>query len=133
MLRHVMPRRRPCARAPAAGALPSRRALSGSARPDELTALRALLEKQQDMLTQVMHKMDRLEKRGFVKRAKSPADGRQVLVSLTAKGRKKVDAALIDHAANENAVLAGLSSTQQRELIDLLRALSHAVGGTQGS
>lgn len=79
------------------------------------------------------NRIDRLEHRGFVKRAKSPSDGRQVLVSLTAKGRKKVDAALIDHAANENAILSGLSSNQQRELIDLLRVLSHAVDGRQES
>lgn len=79
----------------------------------------------------VTNRIDRLEKRGFVKRAKSPSDGRQVLVSLTAKGRKKADAALIDHAANESAILSGLSSKQQRELTDLLRVLSHAVDGRQ--
>lgn len=77
------------------------------------------------------NRIDGLEKRGFVKRAKSPSDGRQVLVSLTAKGRKKADAALIDHAANESAILSGLSSKQQRELTDLLRVLSHAVDGRQ--
>lgn len=79
------------------------------------------------------NRIDRLEQRGFVKRAKSPSDGRQVLVSLTAKGRKKVDAALIDHAVNENEILSVLNSTQQAELVDLLRVLSLAVDGTPES
>lgn len=73
------------------------------------------------------NRIDRLEKRGFVERAKSPSDGRQVLVSLTAKGRRKVDAALVDHAANELAILSGLSPTQQRQLVGLLRTLGRTL------
>ncbi len=73
------------------------------------------------------NRIDRLEQRGFVKRAKSPSDGRQVLVTLTKKGMKTIDAALVDHAANELAIISALDPTQQKELIGLLRVLHHAV------
>lgn len=72
------------------------------------------------------NRIDRLERRGFVKRAKSPTDGRQVLVKLTKKGLKKVDSALIDHAANERAIVDALTPDQRDQLVDLLRRL-HSV------
>lgn len=73
------------------------------------------------------NRIDRLEQRGFVKRTKSPSDGRQVLVTLTKKGMKTIDAALVDHAANELAIISALNPTQRAELIGLLRVLHHAV------
>lgn len=73
------------------------------------------------------NRIDRLEKRGFVRRIKSPTDGRQVLVSLTPKGRQKVDAALIDHTENELRMLAALDRKQQAELIELLRLVHHSI------
>ena len=73
------------------------------------------------------NRIDRLERRGFVQRTKSPSDGRQVLVTLTTKGRKKLDAALIDHAANELVIIDPLTIEQRDQLADLLRILHHAV------
>jgi DNA-binding MarR family transcriptional regulator len=73
------------------------------------------------------NRIDRLEQRGFVKRTKSPADGRQVLVTLTPRGRKKLDAAFIDHAANELAIIDTLDIDQRRQLVDLLRDLHHHI------
>ncbi len=73
------------------------------------------------------NRIDRLERRGLVKRAKSPTDGRQVLVTLTKKGLKKVDAALIDHAANERRIVDALKPDQRNQLVDLLRRLHHGV------
>lgn len=73
------------------------------------------------------NRIDRLEARGLVKRGKNPADGRQVSVTLTAKGRKKVDAALVDHAANERTILASLDRHEQDQLVELLRKLHHAL------
>lgn len=73
------------------------------------------------------NRIDRLEQRGLVKRAKSPTDGRQVLVTLTKKGLKKVDAALIDHAANERRIVDALTPEQRDQLVDLLRRLHHGV------
>lgn len=73
------------------------------------------------------NRIDRLEQRGFVERAENPRDGRQVLVTLTTEGKKKVDAALTDHAANEQAIISRLSPRERDQLVDLLRALHHAV------
>lgn len=73
------------------------------------------------------NRIQRLEERGFVERVRSPTDGRQVLVTLTAAGLAKVDAALIDHAANERRIVSALSPRQREQLVRLLRALHHAV------
>ena len=73
------------------------------------------------------NRIQRLEERGFVERVKSPTDGRQVLVTLTDEGRHKVDAALIDHVANEADLIAALTPAQQRQLVKLLRVLHHAI------
>lgn len=73
------------------------------------------------------NRIDRLERRGFVKRHKNENDGRQVLVTLTTKGRKVADAALIDHAANELHIVSLLKPTQQQQLSDLLRSLQQAI------
>jgi DNA-binding MarR family transcriptional regulator len=73
------------------------------------------------------NRIDRLEKRGFVERVKSPSDGRQVLVTLTTKGLNKIEAALVDHAANELAIVKTLDVAQRENLVELLRVLHHAV------
>ena len=73
------------------------------------------------------NRIQRLEQRGFVERLKSPADGRQVLVTLTDDGHRVVDAALVDHAKNEADIITALEPAQQRQLIDLLRILHEAV------
>ena len=73
------------------------------------------------------NRIQRLEQRGFVERLKNPADGRQVLVTLTDDGHRVVDAALVDHAKNEADIIAALEPAQQRQLIDLLRILHEAV------
>lgn len=73
------------------------------------------------------NRLDRLEARGFITRTKSPTDGRQVLVTLTAAGKATLDAALADHVENERRLIAALDRPQQDQLIDLLRRLYHAV------
>lgn len=73
------------------------------------------------------NRLDRLESRGFVKRIKSPTDGRQILVTLTSKGLEKADSALVGHAANELDLVANLDPAQQQQLVDLLRILQDGV------
>ncbi len=73
------------------------------------------------------NRIDRLEGRGLVRRVKSTDDGRQVLVTLTAAGRQRLDAALVDHAANERAILEGLGPDDRDQLVILLRRLHHVV------
>lgn len=73
------------------------------------------------------NRIDRLEERGFVTRSRSATDGRQVLVTLTQAGLKTVDAALVDHAANELKLVGALDAEQRDELVGLLRLLHHAL------
>ena len=75
------------------------------------------------------HRIDRLEGRGLVERSPSPDDGRQVLVALTPDGRAIIDAALVDHAANEARIVSALEPGQRETLAHLLRLLHHAVLG----
>ena len=64
-----------------------------------------------------------LEGRGFVKRAKSPDDGRSVLVSLTAKGRRKIEELFPRFNAEEAAVIAHLSPDDQDAMAGMLRSM----------
>lgn len=73
------------------------------------------------------NRIDRLEARGLVERGKSPSDGRQVLVTLTTTGKRKLDAALVDHAGNELAIIERIEPAQRQQLTDLLRSLHHAI------
>lgn len=97
-----------------------------SGEPHQLTPGR-LLKSMMITSGAMTNRIQRLEERGFVKRIKCPNDGRQVLVTLTESGRRTLDAALIDHAANERAIVSVLNKRQQAQLIGLLRILHHSV------
>ncbi len=77
------------------------------------------------------NRIDRLEGRGLVERVKDPDDGRQILVTLTPAGLATADAALIDHAANESAIVDGLEPSEREQLVALLRKLSHVVAAIE--
>ncbi len=94
--------------------------------PFQLTPGR-LLESTMVTSGAMTNRLDRLEQRGFLTRAKSPNDGRQVLVTLTEAGRRLVDDAVVDHAANELEMLAVLDEREQARLIELLRRLQHGL------
>jgi len=68
-------------------------------------------------------RLDRLERAGLVERLPDPTDRRGRLVALTDRGLELVDAAVVDHLANEEALLAALSTSERRDLSDLLRKL----------
>jgi len=70
------------------------------------------------------NRIDRLALRDLVTRRPDPDDRRGVLVTLTAAGRRRVDAALEDLLAHEREILARLSRTDQRALADLLREVT---------
>jgi DNA-binding MarR family transcriptional regulator len=76
----------------------------------------------------ITQRLDRLETRGLISRARSATDGRGVHVRLTDAGRTVIDAALPDHVATENRVLAALTETQRAALTDALRTLLAALG-----
>src|SRR5215471_13569533 len=69
------------------------------------------------------NRIDRLEDRGLVRRRPDPQDKRGVLVTLTAAGQSRVDAALADLLAAEQALLAGLPEDGRHTLAGLLRIL----------
>jgi DNA-binding MarR family transcriptional regulator len=70
------------------------------------------------------NRIDRLERDGLVRRAPDPLDRRGVQVTLTAAGRDRVDAALVDLLAQEAAILSALPATDQALLAHLLRTLT---------
>jgi DNA-binding MarR family transcriptional regulator len=69
------------------------------------------------------NRIDRLADAGLVRRNPDPLDKRGVLVTLTARGRAVVDAALADLLRSERELLTGLDHAQRRELAGLLRIL----------
>jgi MarR family transcriptional regulator, organic hydroperoxide resistance regulator len=64
-----------------------------------------------------------LERRGFAKRSVHPTDGRRVIVSPTAKGRRTVDEIMPVFNQHEAMVTADLSPADRRELTRLLRTV----------
>jgi DNA-binding MarR family transcriptional regulator len=69
------------------------------------------------------NRVDRLEQAGLVRRRPDPHDRRGVLVTLTAAGQTRVDAALASLLEAEQALLTGLPEDSRRTLAGLLRVL----------
>jgi DNA-binding MarR family transcriptional regulator len=69
------------------------------------------------------NRIDRLERKGLVRREPDPRDKRGVLVTLTDQGQQRVDAALAGLLRRERALLAGLDAGERRQLADLMRIL----------
>jgi DNA-binding MarR family transcriptional regulator len=69
------------------------------------------------------NRVDRLAARRLVSREEHPADGRGVLVRLTAEGRETVDATLADLLAAERRMLDGLTEPDRAQLVRTLRRL----------
>jgi DNA-binding MarR family transcriptional regulator len=69
------------------------------------------------------NRIDRLAAEGLVRREPDPRDKRGVLVTLTARGQDRVDAALAGLLRRERALLAGLDAGERRHLADLMRIL----------
>jgi DNA-binding MarR family transcriptional regulator len=97
-------------------------ALRRQGAPYELSAgalLRATLVTSGTMTNRI----DRLEEAGLVRRRTDPQDKRGVLVTLTAAGAARVDAALADLLKAERALLSSLPESNRSTLADLLRIL----------
>jgi MarR family 2-MHQ and catechol resistance regulon transcriptional repressor len=67
--------------------------------------------------------INRLEKKGFVRRVQDPADGRFFHVHLTESGRIVIQKAYEKHAANLEQVAAVLSQNERGELLRLLKKI----------
>jgi len=68
-------------------------------------------------------RLDRLERRGLVKRKADPKDRRGVMIQLSESGRRLVAKAVAENTRTEAALLSGLSAKERRLLGDLLRTL----------
>jgi len=66
-------------------------------------------------------RLQRLEDDGLVKRLPDPSDRRGVIVELTAKGRRVIDAATATRFQEAERSLPKLSNGEQSELANLLR------------
>jgi DNA-binding MarR family transcriptional regulator len=73
------------------------------------------------------NRVDRLVARGLVARRPDPDDRRGVLVSLTATGRRTVDAALDELLVHERRILGALEGAEATRLADALRTLAQNV------
>ncbi len=73
------------------------------------------------------NRVDRLVARGLVERRPDPDDRRGVLVSLTATGRRTVDAALDELLVHERRILGALEGAEATRLADALRTLARNV------
>ncbi len=98
-------------------------ALRRAGTPYELSP-KALLQQTLVSSGTMTNRIDRLVARGLVERRTDPADRRGVLVSMTAEGRERVDAAIRDLLDDEARLLSGLSRADQERLSALLRKLS---------
>lgn len=73
-------------------------------------------------------RIDRLAAAGFVVREPDPDDRRSILVRLTQGGLAAIDAAVVDHLAAEEQLLAPLTPAERKRLAALLRKLLAARG-----
>lgn len=71
----------------------------------------------------ITSRLDRLERRGYVKRSRHPSDRRGVLVGITDAGRKVLEQAVSADAEGEHELLSSLSREDARALAALLKKL----------
>ena len=69
----------------------------------------------------VTSRIDRLERRGFVRRLADPIDRRGVIIELTEEGLAIVDAAVAANAASDRLLLERLDPEELAQLETLLR------------
>lgn len=98
-------------------------ALRRAGAPYELSP-KALLQQTLVSSGTMTNRIDRLVDRELVTRQTDPADGRGILVRMTAQGLTRVDAAITRLVDAETELLAGLSRPERERLGKLLRELS---------
>jgi MarR family transcriptional regulator, 2-MHQ and catechol-resistance regulon repressor len=109
----------------------------------DFAALEALLHKGPLTITEIQGKVllasgsmtaavDRLEKKGLIKRGPAANDRRAKVLHLTAEGKRVVEAAFRSHAAELESAMAVLNPDEKRRLYALLKKLglfAAAAGG----
>lgn len=100
----------------------------------DFAALEALLHKGPLTITEIQGKVllasgsmtaavDRLEKKGLIKRGSSPTDRRAKVLHLTPAGQGVVEAAFQHHAVQLESAMAVLDPNEKRQLHALLKKL----------
>lgn len=79
------------------------------------------------------HRVDQLIRAALVERLKNPEDGRSVLIGLTPKGRRVIDAAITDHVENLHRMTQPLNPEEFRQLDALLERYLVALEAEQES
>ena len=72
-------------------------------------------------------RLQKLEAQGLIQRLPNPDDARSLLVQLTDSGKALSEQALVDHVANEAALLAALPKEVQARLNQDLKLLLQAL------
>ncbi|MBB4183624.1 DNA-binding MarR family transcriptional regulator [Sinorhizobium terangae] len=67
------------------------------------------------------NRIDQLEKAGLVERLDNPEDRRGVIIALTPEGKKRIDAAVTAHVANQQRLVASLDPEERKALDAMLR------------
>src|SRR6516165_11918909 len=100
----------------------------------DFAALEALLHKGPLTITAIQGKVllasgsmtaavDRLERKGLIKRGPAPSDRRAKVLQLTPEGTSIVETAFRSHAAQLESAMAVLNGNERRELYALLKKL----------
>jgi DNA-binding MarR family transcriptional regulator len=71
----------------------------------------------------ITSRLDRLERRGYVRRTRHPEDRRGVLVELTEAGREVLEQAVGADIEGERNLVAGLTAAERRSLAAMLKKL----------
>lgn len=71
----------------------------------------------------VTNRLDRLVAKGLTTRELNPNNRRSMVVTLTEEGVANVERTVVEHLANEERILAGLTADERDTLTDLLRKL----------
>ena len=109
----------------------------------DFVALEALLHKGPLTITAIQAKVllasgsmtaavDRLERKGLIKRGPAPSDRRAKLLHLTPEGKSIVETAFSSHAAQLESAMAVLNGNERRELYTLLKKLGLFAAGMHG-
>ena len=99
-----------------------------SERPERTMRMSELALLANGSLSRISHVVNRLEKRGWVRRTPDPADGRYTLATLTDDGWDKVVATAPGHVeAVRSLVFDPLTRTQTRQLRDIGHRVLRAI------
>ncbi|MTI96295.1 MAG: MarR family transcriptional regulator [Firmicutes bacterium] len=74
----------------------------------------------------ITYTVDKLEKKGLVRRVACPEDRRVTYAELTPEGQARFEDIFPQHQAAVQQITAGLSPVEQAKTIELLKKLGHA-------